>query len=216
MSTQVEGGIDQQIFRGTHRPTGSVLPSRRQQLHEASGLRTHHPRSYNPAESFSTGDQETGLICLSGSATVSVDGKPFQLGQYDAIYVPRDSSVKSQPTRASTWSSSPRTSEHYPLQFVRFAEISKDPALKFNAGGRASRQLNILLAKNVEAGRLVAGFTYRSRATGPVGRRTSTPRCSKKCMSTSTCPLRHSGFSWCTTTRSIRRWSGSCAMAMRC
>ena len=38
-----------------------------------------------PAESFSTGDRETGLIVLSGSATVTTGAKEVTLGQYDAI-----------------------------------------------------------------------------------------------------------------------------------
>ena len=43
---------------------------------------------------------------------------------------------------------------------VRYADISKDPSLKFTAGvPTQQRNLNIVLGKNVEAGRLVAGFT---------------------------------------------------------
>jgi 5-deoxy-glucuronate isomerase len=51
--------------------------------------------------------------------------------------------------------------EHrYPLQVVRYADVSKDPSLKFTAGvPTQQRHLNIVLGKNVEAGRLVAGFT---------------------------------------------------------
>jgi 5-deoxy-glucuronate isomerase len=46
------------------------------------------------------------------------------------------------------------------LKFVRYADVAKDPGLKFVAGGPGSRrELNMLIAKNVEAGRLVAGFT---------------------------------------------------------
>jgi len=46
------------------------------------------------------------------------------------------------------------------LQFVHFSQVATDPGLKFNTGGSgSSRQLHMLLAKNVQAGRLVAGFT---------------------------------------------------------
>ena len=49
----------------------------------------------------------------------------------------------------------------YPLKIVRYAEVSKDPAMKFVAGSPGSRrELNVLIAKNVEAGRLLAGFTF--------------------------------------------------------
>ena len=43
---------------------------------------------------------------------------------------------------------------------VRYAELSRDPTLKFTAGAPGQqRNLNIVLGKNVEAGRLLAGFT---------------------------------------------------------
>ena len=49
----------------------------------------------------------------------------------------------------------------YPLQIVRYAELAKDPGLKFQTGGEPStRNLNMLLAKNIEAGRLIAGLTH--------------------------------------------------------
>ena len=48
-----------------------------------------------------------------------------------------------------------------PAQFVSFAEIQKDPGLHFMAGGpNSERNINILLGKNVEAGRIVAGVTF--------------------------------------------------------
>jgi 5-deoxy-glucuronate isomerase len=38
--------------------------------------------------------------------------------------------------------------------------VEKDPTLKFTAGGPSStRHLNIVLGKNIQAGRIVAGFT---------------------------------------------------------
>ena len=49
----------------------------------------------------------------------------------------------------------------YPVKIVRYADIAEDPGLKFATGGPGStRELSMLIAKNVEAGRLVAGFTY--------------------------------------------------------
>ena len=48
----------------------------------------------------------------------------------------------------------------YPLQIIRYAELAKDPKLKFRAGGDAtSRDLNIVIGDNVRAGRILAGFT---------------------------------------------------------
>jgi 5-deoxy-glucuronate isomerase len=55
---------------------------------------------------------------------------------------------------------SAEVSKRYPFQVVRFSQVENDPGLKFTTGGSGSLgKLHMLLAKNVEAGRLVAGFT---------------------------------------------------------
>jgi 5-deoxy-glucuronate isomerase len=44
---------------------------------------------------------------------------------------------------------------NYPLQMVRYSDIKDDKSLHFTAGGPATtRDLNILIGKNVQAGRL--------------------------------------------------------------
>ena len=56
------------------------------------------------------------------------------------------------------------------MKFVRYADVAKDPSLKFVAGGSGSRrELNMLIAKNVEAGCLVAGFTTSQGNLGSRG-----------------------------------------------
>jgi 5-deoxy-glucuronate isomerase len=110
---------------------------------------------------FDTGTRETGFILLSGAATVSVDGQEFDLTQYDGIYIPRDSSVKVRTNlHADLAEFSASVNRRYPLQVVQYADLSRDPTLKFTAGAPGQqRNLNIVLGKNVEAGRLLAGFT---------------------------------------------------------
>lgn len=113
---------------------------------------------------FETADHETGLICLNGKATVRTAGEQFALDRYDAIYVPRDSSVEVATTDGCDVAelSSP-VEKRYPLQFVSFAKVREDPALHFIAGKPPiERDLNILLGKNVEAGRIMAGVTFSS------------------------------------------------------
>ena len=49
----------------------------------------------------------------------------------------------------------------YAPAFVSYEQIKQDPALHFRAGGPgSSRELNILIGKNVDAGRLLAGVTF--------------------------------------------------------
>jgi 5-deoxy-glucuronate isomerase len=54
----------------------------------------------------------------------------------------------------------PVTARH-PVQFVSFDAVRRDPGLHFVVGGPAAkRDLNILLGKNVEASRIMAGVTF--------------------------------------------------------
>jgi 5-deoxy-glucuronate isomerase len=112
---------------------------------------------------FATGELETGLICLDGAATVLIDGSPYELGRYDSLYVPRDSSVEVAAGRQRcdlAEIAAPVTRKH-PVQFVRFEDVRKDPGLHFETGGPgAKRDLNILLGKNVQASRIMAGVTF--------------------------------------------------------
>jgi 5-deoxy-glucuronate isomerase len=112
---------------------------------------------------FSTGALETGLIGLAGSATVAIDGMPHTLGRYDAIYVPRDSAVSVTPGAdgCDLAEVAAPVSRRHPVQVVRFSDVQHDPGLHFETGGpSAKRQLNVLLGKNVQAGRIMAGVTF--------------------------------------------------------
>jgi 5-deoxy-glucuronate isomerase len=112
---------------------------------------------------FATGGLETGLICLDGAAAVSVDGTTFDLGRYDALYIPRDSAVDVTAAAGRcdlAEIAAPVTSTH-PVQVVRFEDVQKNPGLHFETGGpSAKRDLNVLIGKNVQAGRIMAGVTF--------------------------------------------------------
>jgi 5-deoxy-glucuronate isomerase len=112
---------------------------------------------------FDTGELETSLICLRGSATVTAGDTRTTLERYDAIYVPRDSGIEVAPGDGGCDLAeiSAPVSRRHPVQVVRFAEIQKDPSLHVAAGGpTAKRDLNVLIGKNVQAGRIMAGVTF--------------------------------------------------------
>jgi 5-deoxy-glucuronate isomerase len=113
---------------------------------------------------FETEDRETGLVCLNGEASIKTGESTFKLTRYDAIYVPRDSHVTvSSDSGCDLAELASPVEKHYPLQYVSFADVRKDPALHFIAGKPPmERDLNILLGKNVEAGRIMAGVTFSS------------------------------------------------------
>ena len=163
MSTQTQVAFEKMIFRKTNAKIGrhlAVTPENSTMKHLAYGrirLNASHP-----SVSFANGNRETGLICLSGNAVVKTGGKEFELGRCDAIYIPRDSAIEvSTKSETDIAEFSADVEGKYPLKFVRYAELSQDPGLKFSTGAPGSaRQLNMLLAKNVEAGRLIAGLTH--------------------------------------------------------
>jgi 5-deoxy-glucuronate isomerase len=110
-----------------------------------------------------TAERETGLVCLRGSATVQAENAEYSMGRYDALYIPRQGRfrITAGAEGCDFAELSAPVEQTYPLQFVSFAEIQKDPGLHFPAGGpNAERVINILLGKNVEAGRIVAGVTF--------------------------------------------------------
>ena len=110
-----------------------------------------------------TGDRETGFVGLGGRASILIDGASYSLGRYDALYVPRDAFVRVTPGEGGCdlAEMSAFVTKPHPVQFVSFESIQQEPGLNFAAGGPAARRhLNMLLGKNVQAGRLMAGVTF--------------------------------------------------------
>ena len=171
----------------------------------------------SPAFRIETGERETGFVCLKGSATLQVAGTSYALVRYDALYVPREAAVSIVAGADGcdlAEISAPVTKRH-PVQHVAFANVQADPGLHFNAGGPASkRDLNVLLGKNVQAGRIMAGVTFSEQ-----GNWTSWPphehaAMLEEAISTSTCRRRRSACSCSTPIRASRSWRRSCAKAM--
>jgi len=151
------------VVKGTHKQKGrniSVKPG------ETASRNLYYGRIILEAGdapiAFENGAHETGLICLNGSGNITTGEQTFAMNRYDALYVPRDSeiTVESKTGFDLAELSSP-VEKKYPLQFVAFSDVRDDPALHFMAGRPpAERDLNILLGKNVEAGRIMAGVTF--------------------------------------------------------
>jgi len=162
MSTQMKEEKNQLIFRHTNSRKGrniSITPQNSAMKHLVYGRIILDPEQ--PKESFSTGPLEMGLICLSGECTIEADGQTNKIDRYDSIYIPRDTEVEiTTETSVDLVECSAEVEKKYPLQVVRYADVEKDSSLKFKTGGASnSRTVNITLGKNVEAGRILAGFT---------------------------------------------------------
>lgn len=162
MSTQLKETTDQVIFRNTNKQKGrstSITPANSAMKHLVYGRVILDVEV--PSVTFSTGALESGLICMAGECTIKAEGQSNTLGQYDSIYIPRDSSVEiTTSSSVDLVECSAEVENRYPLQVVRYADVEKDASLKFKTGGPSNtRTVNITLGKNVEAGRILAGFT---------------------------------------------------------
>lgn len=162
MSTQMQEAKDQMIFRHTNQHKGrriSITPQNSPMKHLVYGriiLDAEMPRV-----AFSTGALESGLICLSGECTIRAEGQTHRIGRYDSIYIPRDTDVEvTTDSAVDLVECAAEVEGKYPLQVVRYADIERDSSLKFKTGGPSTtRTINIAIGKNVEAGRILAGFT---------------------------------------------------------
>ena len=120
--------------------------------------------------SFECGARETGLLCMKGACRVlarRADTSPaqdIQLGLHDAVYVPRGWFVElSTNDEVDLVECAAEVQGDYPLQIIRYADVARTPSLKFTTGSDTSRRdLNIVIGSNVQAGRIVAGFTRSS------------------------------------------------------
>jgi 5-deoxy-glucuronate isomerase len=114
-----------------------------------------------PRVAFETGSSEVGLICLSGQGEVKVGEQSYLLERYDSIYISRDSPVEvSTATAVDFAECSAEVDGNYPVRLIRYEDVCMDGSLKFTTGGPSNtRTVNILIGKNVEAGRLLAGVT---------------------------------------------------------
>ena len=165
------------LFRNTASRLGrhlAVSPSNSDLQHLHYGrirLQARHADVAQRRVAFETGPRETGLLCMHGACRLHVSqpgavtrdtaSRDIDLNLHDAVYLPRGSFVEvSTDTEVDLVECAAEVTGDYPLQIIRYADVAKTPSLKFSAGGEASRRdLNIVIGNNVQAGRIVAGFT---------------------------------------------------------
>jgi 5-deoxy-glucuronate isomerase len=150
------------IFSGTASHRGrhvSVSPENSTLAHLHYG-RVRLDREVSSAE-FTTEGRQIALLNMRGRCRVTVDGAAHELDTYDAIYLPRGSRVSvTTDSEVDLVECGADVDGDYPLQVVRYSDVKQDPSMKFRAGGETtSRDLNIIIGQNVNAGRILAGFT---------------------------------------------------------
>ena len=128
------------IFTGTASRRGrniSVTPANSKMAH------LHYGRiildASEPRVAFATEARETALLSMRGACSVTVDGTRYDLGLHDAIYVPRGSAVVVETAgEVDLVECAAEVSGTYPLQVVRYAELTSNPKQVFRAGGAST------------------------------------------------------------------------------
>ncbi len=152
------------LFRGTQRVQG-----RKRIIHQYNSSLEYlrYGRIVFPTTggqvAIESQDEELGFVCLGGTGSITADGQEFRFEKYDSLYLPRDA-------RCVVASGGPfdlaemgaPASQPYPVQFVRFGEVLKNPKLVNQAGFEPyARTIHTLIGEaNVQAGRLLAGVTF--------------------------------------------------------
>ena len=139
---------------------GRAWPHRR----AISALRPHHPerrRCANPVRDEGPGDQPDRSEGIGAGHNRREDLTIWaDTTRFTCLAMRRSRSLPA-PEVATSQKSRRRSQKRHPVQFVAFGDVQKDPGLHFAAGGPGcQRELNILIGKNVEAGRLMAGVTF--------------------------------------------------------
>src|SRR5262245_4032094 len=117
----------------------------------------------DPPIGVNTGGLETALVALMGESVVSINDLTYMMRPYDALYIPRETGfeVRAKAGGCDLAEIAAPVEGPYPIQFVSFEAVQRDPGLHFETGNDAARRtLNILIGKNVKAGRLMAGVTF--------------------------------------------------------
>src|SRR4029079_7932198 len=122
------------IFTGTASRRGrhiSVTPANSEMAH------LHYGRiildAGTPRVAFATEGRETALLSMRGACSVTVDGTRYDIGLHDAIYVPRGSAVVvdvgsvGSSGEVDLVECAAEVSGTYPLQVVRYAELTSNP-----------------------------------------------------------------------------------------
>src|SRR5437667_11399790 len=135
MKKERKGANKEMVFRAKMAQTGRhvfVTPGNSAAQHLAYGR--IFLNDSKPFDLFSTDDRETGLICLSGQATVTLGAKEISLGRFDASYIPRDSSVKiATVSNVDIAEFSADVAECYPMHVIRYSAIETDARVRLKA-----------------------------------------------------------------------------------
>ncbi len=156
--------IPPKVFRATGRHDGwrEVLSSKRGDMAYLTYARMVCGAECN--EYIHEGDgREWAFFCVSGNPAISVDGRRFELGRRDLLYVPRGRRIELAGSRGTdvVAAAAPADRDAEPV-LVPVAEVEQDPERCLQIGSEelhTRRTLYSMLDTRVDCSRLLAGFT---------------------------------------------------------
>ncbi len=162
--TMQQTGTFPKVFKGTNRHEGW-----REIFTPASGATRYltYARCIlgpNVQRHVLAGDErEWAIFCISGPVDVAVADQRFTLARHDILYVPRRCTVEmgGRPGADLALGGSPAHIDASP-HLIRFADIKDRPEYVIDVGSRelgTQRRIYNMLGGNVQASRLLAGFT---------------------------------------------------------
>lgn len=112
---------------------------------------------------FSTGGRELILFVVKPSVTVKVGDETFELGEHDMLYLPRNTDAEVAGDAGADVAVAGSTSDKDSKpQLVRFKDVSENSDYFFDVGTAelgTKRRIYNMVGHNVDASRLLAGFT---------------------------------------------------------
>lgn len=114
---------------------------------------------------FETEGNETVLMCMQGSGSVTVDSVVYAMTKNDSLYIPRDSKVIVDALeRLSLLESRAPVTKRYTVRHIRWNDVKDDPKLHASIGPETMhRELYQMVSENVEAGRILQGPTFSNK-----------------------------------------------------
>ena len=162
--TQPAAGPQPRVYRDTANHTGwrTVFSP----ADGAMDLLTYARLVFAPGATshrMDTGGDEWVLFCIRGGVEVRAGDNAFTAGAHDMVYLPRNTAVelRGDPGTDVALGGCPADRDTRP-RLVRYADVAGDPARTFEAGSADNgtrRVVHNMVADNVDASRMLAGFT---------------------------------------------------------